>query len=147
MLVSATEKNAEITSSTASAASCHFSDMSKSGGASRGRRQYSPRAQKASSREAAAEDHFDDEAAADIGEQQHDEAGERPAQGAAAAPAVAPAPGEQQAEDHAREDREHRFVVEAQRAAEHLLGIDRPGDRSEERRVGQEGRYGSVQER
>src|SRR5262245_27769454 len=131
MLVSATEKNAEITSSTASAASCHCSDMSNSGGVGRGRRQYSPRSPKASSRQAAAEDDFDDEPAADIGEKQHHETGKRPAQRAAAAPAVAPASGEQQAEDQAREDCENGLVVEAHRPAEHLLRVDRTGDERE----------------
>src|SRR5262245_43594408 len=128
MLVSAIEKKADTASSAASAASCHFNGMSKSCGEGGGRAQYSSQPSRLPSSQAAAEDDLDDEPAADVGEQQHHEAGERPAQRTPPAPTVAPAPGEQEAEDHARQDREHRLVVEAQRPAEHLLGVDRASD-------------------
>src|SRR5215510_10861916 len=127
MLVSAIEKNAEMTSSTASAASSAVSGRSKLERESRRRREYSRLARPASSREAASEDDLHHEPAADVREEQRDEARERPAQRFAAAPAVAPAADEQQAEDHPREAREQRLVVEPQRPAEDLLREDHAG--------------------
>src|SRR5215831_1282290 len=90
MLVSAIEKNAEMTSNAASAASSTVNGISKLEREDRRRGEYSRLARPASSREAAAENDLQHEAAADVRKQQRDEARECPAQRLAAAPAVAP---------------------------------------------------------
>src|SRR5215469_11996277 len=68
--------------------------------------------------DASLQDHFEDEAAADVGEQEGDEPGEGPAQGGAAPPAVEMASCEERREDEPGSDREHGLVVELHRLAE-----------------------------
>src|SRR5215467_6868094 len=70
------------------------------------------------------QDHFENEAAADVGEQEGDEPGQGPAQGGAAPPAVEMAPGEERREDEPGEDREHGLVVELHRLAKEGFGED-----------------------
>src|SRR5512134_793425 len=132
MLVSAIEKKAEMTSSTASATSCAVREMSikGSGGGERDRDSIAlPDAvRRARSAQAATEHDLEHEAATDVGDEQRDEARERPAQCLAPAPAVAPPPRQQQSEDHPGDDREQRLMVEAERAPEHFLGEDGASD-------------------
>src|SRR5581483_12428044 len=72
--------------------------------------------------DAAAQYHLEHETAAHVREQQHEKAGERPAQRDAAAPAVETASREEGGEDDPRSDGEERFVLETQRPAEQVLG-------------------------
>src|SRR5262245_43403961 len=76
--------------------------------------------------------HLEDEAAADVGEEQRDESGERPTQRSAPAPAVEIAAGEQRGENEPGRDREHRLVVELHRPAEERLR-ERDSGRERER--------------
>src|SRR6267378_2290356 len=77
------------------------------------------------------QNHFENEAAAWIGEHQHDETGERPAQSSAPAPAVKPAPREQQRENQPGQDHKQRLVVEAHGAAEEGLRIGNADDQGD----------------
>src|SRR6185503_18237372 len=67
------------------------------------------------------QDQFQHHLAADIGEQQHREAGESPVHGSAPAPAPDVVPDQEAAEDQPGQDAEHGLVVELQRLAEELL--------------------------
>src|SRR2546425_1060883 len=110
--VSAIEKKDDSSSSATSAATCQLSGH-------------------CSCISAPMQNHFEDEAAAWIGEHEHDETGERPAQSGAPTPAVKPAPREQQGENQPRQDHKQRLVVEAHGAAEKGLRIgnaDNQGD-------------------
>src|SRR5213596_2058014 len=110
--VSAIEKNADSSSSATSAASCQLSGH-------------------CSCISAPMQNHFENEAAARIGEHQHDETGERPAQSGAPPPAVKPAPREQQRENQPGQDHEQRLVVEAHGAAEKGLRMDHADHKSD----------------
>src|SRR5437870_3525560 len=112
MLVSAMEKRPEITSRTASATNCTANRMSSKAGAQ------GQKGAEYSLDESAPQDHFEHEAAADIGEQQRDKADERPAQRDPSPPAVEIAPGEERRENKPGSDSEHRLVVEFHRPAE-----------------------------
>src|SRR5215469_12114541 len=78
--------------------------------------------------EAPLQDHFENEAAADVGEEQGDEPCESPAQGGAAPPAVEMSPGEERREDEPREHREHGLVVELHRLPEEGFREDDSGE-------------------
>src|SRR5437667_223868 len=110
--VSAIEKNADSSSSATSAATCQLSGH-------------------CSCISAPMQNHFENEAAARIGEHQHDETGERPAQSGAPPPAVKPAPREQQRENQPGQDHEQRLVVEAHGAAEKGLRIGNADDKGD----------------
>src|SRR5437879_3894389 len=112
MLVSAMEKRPEITSRTASATNCTANRMSSKAGAQ------GQKGAEYSLDENAPQDHFEHEAAADIGEQQRDKTDERPAQRDPSPPAVEIAPGEERRENEPGSHGEHRRVVEFHRAAE-----------------------------
>src|SRR5712691_10187281 len=116
--VSAIEKNAESSNSATSAATCQLSGH-------------------CSCISAPMQNHLENEAAAWIGEHQHDETGECPAQSGAPAPAVKPAPREQQGENQPGQGHKQRLVVEAHGAAEKGLRIgnaDDKGDRQHGKR-------------
>src|SRR5712692_7049380 len=90
--VSAIEKKDDSSSSATSAATCQLSGH-------------------CSCISAPMQNHFENEAAADVGEQQHHESRQGPAQRGAAAPAVEPAPDEEQPEGQPGQDCEHRLVI------------------------------------
>src|SRR6058998_4040443 len=86
-----------------------------------------------SSGEAPPQDHLEHETAADIGEQQRDEADESPAQRDPSPPAVEIAPGEERRENKPGSDGEHRLVVEFHRPAEkRFRKRDSSGERQRE---------------
>src|SRR5262249_32557274 len=74
------------------------------------------------------QDNFENEAAAEVGEQEGDEPGEGPAQSGAAPPAVEVASGEERREDDPGRDREHGLVVELHRLAEQGFREDHAGE-------------------
>src|SRR5258708_32606941 len=75
---------------------------------------------------AALQDQLEHDLAADVGEQQHREPGERPVDGGAPAPAAEIGADEQPAEDEPRKDREDDLAGEGERLAEELLGEEDP---------------------
>src|SRR5881296_2745153 len=127
MLVSAMEKRPEITSRTASATNCTANRMSSKAGAQ------GQKGAEYSLGETAPQDHLEHETAADIGEQQRDEADESPAQRDPSPPAVEIAPGEERRENKPGSDGEHRLVVEFHRPAEkRFRKRDSSGERQRE---------------
>src|SRR5688572_32205010 len=99
MLVSATEKKPEPSSSVASAANSQ------------------PRG--IASTTLALEDQLEDHLAADVGQQQRGESREGPVHRRAPAPSAEVVPGEQAREDEPRQDPEHRLVRDGERSEEH----------------------------
>src|SRR5258708_3176002 len=70
----------------------------------------------------ALEDQLEHDLAADVGQHQRDEPGERPENRAPPAPAPHVMSGEEPPEDEPREDAEHDLVREGERSSEELLG-------------------------
>src|SRR6266849_5888631 len=70
----------------------------------------------------ALQDQLEHDLAADVGEEQRRESGERPVHRLAPAPAAEVVAGEEPAEDEPRDHREHDLVRKRERLAEHLLG-------------------------
>lgn len=128
MLVSATEKNAERTSNTASVTSWVDKNAPDKGNPKAQERtsQYSGRFEGCQgivtdSRAAAAENHLQYESAANVGKKQGDESGEDPADGGAPSPTVVPPAHEKRGKNNPGGNREDRLMVKPHRATKNLF--------------------------